>query len=124
MRILLSVSLFRRGFLSMVLPTGNTKTETWVQAKIPCNSVNIQYKNTSQKLTRATHKYEGKSLNNRNVILKCMEKYAQRKILFRDTKWLLSNMPFRGRDDRAVRSFAIARTTWPLYCQLAPWKSN
>ena len=30
--------------------------------------------------------YEGKSLNNRNFILKCMEKYAQRKILFRDTK--------------------------------------
>ena len=44
----------------------------------------------------------GKSLNNRNFILKCMEKYAQRKILFRDTKWLLSNMSYRGRDDRAV----------------------
>ena len=46
--------------------------------------------------------YEGKSLNNRNFILKCMEKYAQRKILFRDTKWLLSNMSYRGRDDQAV----------------------
>ena len=46
--------------------------------------------------------YEGKSLNNRNFILKCMEKYAQRKFLFWDTKWLLSNMPYRGRDDRAV----------------------
>ena len=43
--------------------------------------------------------YEGKSLNNRNFILKCMEKYAQRKILFLETKWLLSNMPYRGRDD-------------------------
>jgi len=31
-----------------------------------------------------------------------MEKYAQRKILFRDTKWLLSNILYRGRDDRAV----------------------
>jgi len=46
--------------------------------------------------------YEGKSLNNRNFILKCMEKYAHRKILFRDTKWLLSNMSYRGRDDQAV----------------------
>jgi len=46
--------------------------------------------------------YEGKSLNNRNAILKCMEMYAQRKILFRDTKWLLSNMSYRGRDDQAV----------------------
>ena len=46
--------------------------------------------------------YEGKSLNNRNFILKCMEKYTQRKILFRDTKWLLSNMSYRGRDDQAV----------------------
>jgi len=46
--------------------------------------------------------YEGKSLNNRNFILNCMEKYAQRKILFRDTKWLLSNMSYRGRDDQAV----------------------
>jgi len=47
-------------------------------------------------------KYEGKSLNNRNFILKCIEKYKQRKILFRDTKWLLSNMSYRGRDDQAV----------------------
>jgi len=39
----------------MVLPIGNTKTDTWVQAKIHCNSVNIQYKNTSQKLTHITH---------------------------------------------------------------------
>jgi len=69
-------------------------------------------------------KYEGKSLNKRNFILKCKEKYAQRKILFRDTKWLLSNMPYRGRDDRAVWACAIARTTWPLHCQIAPWKSN
>ena len=46
--------------------------------------------------------YEVKSLNNRNFILKYMEKYAQRKILFRDTKWLLNIMPYRGRDDRAV----------------------
>ena len=67
---------------------------------------------------------EGKSLNNRNFILKCTEKYAQRKMLFRDTKWLLSNMPYKGHDDRAVWTCAIARTTWPLHCQLAPWKSN
>jgi len=46
--------------------------------------------------------HEGKSLNNRNFILKCMEKYAQRKILFRDTKWPLNNMSYRGRDDQAV----------------------
>jgi hypothetical protein len=46
--------------------------------------------------------HEGKSSNNRNFILKCMEKNAQRKILFRDTKWLLSNVPYGGRDDRAV----------------------
>ena len=61
---------------------------------------------------------------NRNFILKCMEKYAQRKPLFQDTKWLLSNMPYRGRDDWAVWACAIARTTWLLHHQLAPWKSN
>jgi len=48
------------------------------------------------------HIYKGKPLNKRNFILKCMEKYSQRKILFRDTKWLLSNMSYRGRDDQAV----------------------
>jgi len=69
-------------------------------------------------------KYEGKSLNNRNFILKCMEKYAQWKILFLDTKWLLSNMSYRGHDDQAVWAHAVGRTTWPLHCQLAPWKSN
>ena len=53
-----------------------------------------------------------------------MEKYAQRKFLFRDTKWLLSNMSYRGRDDQAVWACAVGRTTWPLHCQLAPWKSN
>jgi hypothetical protein len=53
-----------------------------------------------------------------------MEKYAQWKILFWDTKWLLSNMPYRGRDDWAVWACAIARTPWPLQCELAPWKSN
>ena len=42
--------------------------------------------------------YEGKSLNNRNFILKCLEKYAQWKILFRDTKWLLSNMSYRSNE--------------------------
>ena len=68
--------------------------------------------------------YEGKSLNNRNFILKCMEKYAQWKILFRDTKWLLNNKPYRGRDDQAVWACAIAHTTWPLLCQFALWKSN
>jgi len=31
-----------------------------------------------------------------------MEKYAQRKILFQDTKWLCSNMSYRGHDDQAV----------------------
>ena len=61
---------------------------------------------------------------NRNFILKCMEKYAQRKILFRDTKCLLSNMSYRGRDDQAVWACAVERTTWPLHNQLAPWKSN
>jgi len=66
--------------------------------------------------------HEGKSLNNRNFILKLTVKYAQRKILFRDTKRLLSNMPHTGRDDRAVWACAIARTTWSLHCQLAPWK--
>ena len=78
-------------------------------------------------VTRKRHSvtlYEGKSLNNRNFILKCKENYAQRKFLFRDTKWLLSNTPYRGRDDRAVWTCAIAPTTWPLQCQLAPWKSN
>ena len=53
-----------------------------------------------------------------------MEKYAQWKFLFRDTKWLLSNMTYRGRDDRAVWACAVAPTTWQLQCQLAPWKSN
>ena len=53
-----------------------------------------------------------------------MENYAQRKILFRDTKWLLSNMSYRGRDDQGVWACAVDRTTWPLQCQLAPWKSN
>jgi hypothetical protein len=68
--------------------------------------------------------YVGKSLNKRNFILKSMENYSQRKILFRDTKWLLSNMPYRGHDDRVVWACAIARKAWPLHCQLAPWKSN
>ena len=53
-----------------------------------------------------------------------MEKHAQRKILFRDTKWFLSNMSYRGRDDQAVWACAVGRKTWPLHCQLAPWKSN
>jgi len=68
--------------------------------------------------------YEGKSLNKSNLILNCMKKYVQRKILFRDTKWLLSNMPYRGHDDQAVWACAIARTTWPFHCQLPPWKYN
>jgi len=53
-----------------------------------------------------------------------MEKYAQRKILFRDTKWLLDNMSYRGRDDQAVWACAVGHTTRLLHCQLAPWKSN
>jgi len=53
-----------------------------------------------------------------------MEKYAQRKSLFRDTKWPLSNMSYRSRDDQAVWACAVGRTTRPLLCQLAPWKSN
>ena len=53
-----------------------------------------------------------------------MEKYAQRKILFPDTKWFLSNMTYRGRDDQAVWGCAVGCTTWPLHCQIAPWKSN
>jgi hypothetical protein len=68
--------------------------------------------------------YGGKLLNNRNFIRKCMEEYAKRKILFLDTKWLLSNIPYRCRDDRAVWACAVAHTIWPLHCQLAPWKSN
>jgi hypothetical protein len=71
------------------------------------------------KIASTHHKYEGKSLNNRNAVLKCMKNYAQGKILFGDTNWLLSNMSDRGRDDQAVD-----RRTWPLHCQLAPWKSN
>jgi hypothetical protein len=46
--------------------------------------------------------YERKSLSNRNFILKCMEKYAERKIVFWDTKWFLRNMPYRDHDNRAV----------------------
>jgi hypothetical protein len=53
-------------------------------------------------ITQINNCYEGKSLNNRNFILKCMGNYAQQKILFRDTKWLLNNMSYRGHDDRAV----------------------
>ena len=68
--------------------------------------------------------YEVRSFNNRNFILKCMEKYAQRKVLFRDTKWLLINMIYRGRDDLAVWACAIARTTWSLHCQHVPWRSK
>jgi len=74
--------------------------------------------------TEKQRSYEAKSFNNRNAILKCMKKYAQRKILFRDTKWLLTNMSHRGRDDQAVWACAVDRTTWPLHCQLAPWKNN
>jgi len=51
--------------------------------------------------------YEGKWLNNRNLIIK-----------------RLSNMPYRGRGDRAVWTCAIALTTWLSHCQLEPWKSN
>ena len=58
-----------------------------------------------------------------NVFLKCMKKYGQRKILFRDTNWLLSNMSYRDREDQAVWACAVGHTTWPLHCQLAPWKS-
>jgi len=46
--------------------------------------------------------YEGKSLHKRNAILKCMKKYAQRKILFQNTKCLLSNISYRSRDNQAV----------------------
>ena len=80
--------------------------------------------NAPTMLPAGLYYYEGKSLNNRNFILKCMENYAQGKILFRYTKWLLSNMSYRGRDDEAVWACAVGRTTWPLHCQLAPWKSN
>ena len=79
------------------------------------NQISLYIKELWHKESNGNHqstpnpKYEGKSLNNRNFILKCMEKYAQWKILFRDTKWLLSNMPYRGRDDRAVWACALAR---------------
>ena len=94
---------------------------------LDCNTTKRQIRKNSNVKTRADKnlllfKHEGKSLNNRNFIIKCMEKYAQRKILLRDIKWLLSSMPYRGRDDRAVWACAIARTTWPFRCQLAPWK--
>ena len=68
--------------------------------------------------------HEGKSLNNRNFILKCMENYAQWKILFHDTKWLLRNMSYRGHNTQAVWACAVGCTSWPLHCQLVPWKSN
>jgi len=60
--------------------------------------------------------YEGKSLNDRNAILKCMKNYSQGKILFRDTKWLLSSMSYRGLDDPAVCACAVVRTTVNLRC--------
>ena len=33
-------------------------------------------------------------------------------------------MSCRDLDDQAVWACAVGRTTWPLHCQLAPWKSN
>jgi hypothetical protein len=99
---------------NQLISSGRLRTATQVDRILKRPSVRDQ----------ASGIYEGKSLNNRNFILKCMEKYAQRKILFWDTKWLLSNMPYGGLDDRAVWACAIASTTWPLQCQISPWKSN
>ena len=57
---------------------------------------------TQKFLEYKKYNIQGKVLKKRNFILKCMQNYAQRKILFRDTKWLLNNMSYRGRDDQAV----------------------
>ena len=84
----------------------------------------FQINHMVQTLFPCTSDLRGKVINNRNLILKSMEKYAQCKNLFRDTKWLLTNMPYRGCEDRAAWACAIARTTWPFHCQLSPWKSN
>jgi hypothetical protein len=86
----------------------------------------VQYWNEIKYVLRLSQLsfYVGKSLNNRNFILKCMEKYTQRKILFWDTKWMLKNMSYGGHANRAVWACATARPTWPLHCQLALWKSN
>ena len=97
------------------------------QCKCCCALETVTIKNTRLQddgTTKSLISYKGKSLNNRNFILKYMEKHAQWKILFRGTKWLLSNMPHRGRDNRTVWACAIARTTRPLHCKLASWKSN
>ena len=79
-----------------------TLTVHFVTYCLDINSITDYIYSTTCQSTTTVFFYEGKSLNNRNFILKCMEKYAQRKILFRDTKWLLSNMSYRGRDDQAV----------------------
>lgn len=70
------------------------------------------------------NKYKGKLLSNRNFILECVEKYAEWKVLLQDTKWLFSNMPYGCCDGQAVWTCTIIRTTWPLHCHLALWKSN
>jgi len=53
-----------------------------------------------------------------------MKNYPQGKILFRDTKWLLSNMSYRGHDDQAVWACTVGHTTWLLHYQLASWKAK
>lgn len=38
--------------------------------------------------------------------------------------FFFSNTLYRCCDDRIVWACAMTRTTWPLRCHLAPWKSN
>ena len=61
--------------------------------------------------------YEGKSLNNRNAILKCMKNDALGKILFWDTKWLLSNMSYRG----SWLSSSLSLRSRPYNMAAPPW---
>jgi len=68
--------------------------------------------------------YEGKSLNKSNATLKCMIKYAKQKSYFGIQNGSLAICHIGGRDEQAVGACAVGRTTWPLHCQLAPWKSK
>jgi hypothetical protein len=63
----------------VTLDTPITDYNLYITTQLICSSTQYNIINNNTK-----------SLNNRNVILKCMEKYAQRKIFFRETKWLLS----------------------------------
>ena len=93
LRVSEGLSVHHQAFKTVHTATGICKNVNPEMGKITSESIYIYI---------YIYTHEGKSLNNRNFILKCMEKYAQRKILFRDTKWLLSNMSYRGRDDEVV----------------------